>query len=317
MSGQGEKKDVERAVVLFQKACDLKHAEACIRLASLYYEGKEVPKDLGRAAPPAHPVLRRRDRARLRDAGRHDPRRRGRAPRTPKRAAQLFQKACDGGEAAGCGELGVAYREGRGVPRDVAKAAALFTRGCDGGSMAACANLGLAHETGAGVARDLAKAASLFTRACEAHDPAACHSVGLMHKNGTGVARNIARAGDAVQGILRRPLRPGLLRAGHRPLLGPRRARGTSRRPRSCTATPATSATCGAASASATMYAGGGQVAKDAVGAFKLFKEACDGGDVNGCVRARAHVREGGGHRPRHAAGPGHLQEGLRRRRTR
>ena len=37
---------------------------------------------------------------------------------TPRRGAQLFRRACEAGEAIGCKDLGIAYRDGRGVAKD-------------------------------------------------------------------------------------------------------------------------------------------------------------------------------------------------------
>ena len=193
-------------------------------------------------------------------------------------AAQLFQKACTGGDAEGCGEMGLAVREGRGVPRDPAKAAALFSKACDGGSMTGCYHLGLAHETGAGAPRDPAKAAALFTRACEAHQPGACHSLGLITKTAARTPADIARAADALQGILRRPFRSGCYEM-------------------------------------ATAYFGGRGVARDYSQAGMLYRQACNDGDFRGCTSLGRDVFLGraddAGSRARGEAVPG----GLRRRR--
>ena len=42
-----------------------------------------------------------------------------------QKAAELYQKACDGGEALGCGSLGHLYTEGHGVKQDYQKATEL------------------------------------------------------------------------------------------------------------------------------------------------------------------------------------------------
>ena len=54
------------------------------------------------------------------------------------RAATLFQRACDGGEARGCYALAVSYNTGVGVTQDLARAATLFRQACDGGYAAGC-----------------------------------------------------------------------------------------------------------------------------------------------------------------------------------
>lgn len=54
-------------------------------------------------------------------------------------AANLFadthidelQKACDGGDAAGCALLGVRYEEGEGVKQNKSKAKELYGKACD------------------------------------------------------------------------------------------------------------------------------------------------------------------------------------------
>jgi TPR repeat protein len=57
------------------------------------------------------------------------------------RAAGLFQDACVVGSAAGCGNLAVLVRDGRGVAADDDRARALFQRACDGGDTRSCDNL--------------------------------------------------------------------------------------------------------------------------------------------------------------------------------
>ena len=52
--------------------------------------------------------------------------------------AQLLQRACDGGNARGCADLGLAYRNGDGVPRDPVKALDRLKRACDLGMSEAC-----------------------------------------------------------------------------------------------------------------------------------------------------------------------------------
>jgi TPR repeat protein len=46
----------------------------------------------------------------------------------------MHQQACDGGIASACVSLGVALTNGRGIAADVSRAALLFQRGCDAGN---------------------------------------------------------------------------------------------------------------------------------------------------------------------------------------
>jgi TPR repeat protein len=51
----------------------------------------------------------------------------------PEEAFAWFEAACAGGNARGCTNLGILYRNGTGVEADAAQAAALYRQGCDGG----------------------------------------------------------------------------------------------------------------------------------------------------------------------------------------
>jgi TPR repeat protein len=63
-------------------------------------------------------------------------------PKSEIGAVTLYQRACDRGDALGCGNLGVMYEYGRGeLAQDSARAIELYRRGCDGGDATACANL--------------------------------------------------------------------------------------------------------------------------------------------------------------------------------
>ena len=57
------------------------------------------------------------------------------------RAARLFEGACAAGSAAGCGNLAVMLRDGRGVPADPSRAQALARAACHAGNDRSCADL--------------------------------------------------------------------------------------------------------------------------------------------------------------------------------
>ena len=80
-----------------------------------------------------------------------------------KKAASLYKKACDGGCALGCSNLGALYDNGLGVNQSYAKAASLYKKACDGGCAEGCYNLGLLYKNGLGVNQSYAKACLLYT----------------------------------------------------------------------------------------------------------------------------------------------------------
>ena len=98
------------------------------------------------------------------------------------KASSLYKKACNGGEIAGCHNLGV-LEEKKG---NIAKASSLYKKACDGGGMNGCYNLGvLEHKKG-----NIAKASSLYKKACDGGGMNGCYNLGVLeHKKG-----NIAKA---------------------------------------------------------------------------------------------------------------------------
>ena len=172
------------------------------------------------------------------------------APRDVARAAQLYQRACDGGDLPGCVGLGQVHRAGRGgLARDPARAVVLFQRACDGGLARGCAQLGEAYRDGVGgLGRDLVRAAALFQSGCDGGDPRSCRDLGGMHQLGKGaLARDEALAAT----LYRRACDGGAL--------------------------------LGCSDLGALVAAGRGGLARDEALAAQLFARACDGGELLGC----------------------------------
>ncbi len=124
-----------------------------------------------------------------------------------RRAADLFQAACDGGEGEGCVRLARlhvdASAERRGVAFDSTVAARLLEQGCDRGMLVGCTELGdMYAETDSvvpdvqakGVLQDFSRAASLYGRACDGGELPGCARLGVLYRDGTGVERDAARA---------------------------------------------------------------------------------------------------------------------------
>ena len=112
--------------------CDKGHAGSCVTLGKLHLRGAGVDKD---------------------DA----------------KAAEVFQKACDGSDSEGCAALAALVAR-----TDAAKAAGLWTKACDGGVAAACTGLGKATLEGAGTDKNPERALALLLRGCDGGDPEGC-----------------------------------------------------------------------------------------------------------------------------------------------
>jgi len=67
----------------------------------------------------------------------------------------------------GCSNLGVGYENGVGVKQDYTKAAELYKKACEGGEATGCDNLGVLYQNGKGVPADKQLAKKYFAMACD------------------------------------------------------------------------------------------------------------------------------------------------------
>ena len=101
-----------------------------------------------------------------------------------QKAAQLYQKACDSGEAFGCSILGVLYKNGQGVNQDYQKAAELFLKACNSGEAFGCFSLGILYETGKGVRQNFSTAKQYYGKACDLGDQLGCDNYRRLNEKG-------------------------------------------------------------------------------------------------------------------------------------
>jgi len=78
-----------------------------------------------------------------------------------------------------------AYDEGKTAyeQKRYADAAALFTKACEGGNAHACLNLGAMYENGEGMAQNKYQASTLYAQACRANMALGCSSMALSCDN--------------------------------------------------------------------------------------------------------------------------------------
>ena len=98
------------------------------------------------------------------------------------KVAELFKKACNGGEVRGCYSLGFMYVNGDGVEKDFIKAAELYKKACNGGEVRGCYNLGIMYDNGNGVEKDLGKAAELYKKACDGGEMLGCRGLDIIYR---------------------------------------------------------------------------------------------------------------------------------------
>lgn len=98
-------------------------------------------------------------------------------------AALELGQGCRFSDASSCSMLGVMYELGRGVRRDPERARSLYERACDGGNARACGNLGelVLRDPALGAPE---RAVSLLRSSCEAGQPRACATLGVAALEG-------------------------------------------------------------------------------------------------------------------------------------
>ena len=107
-------------------------------------------------------------------------------------AAQIWQKACETGEARGCVRLGFLYQSGRGVKQDDEKAGKFYQKACGAGELRGCDSLASLYQNSG----EHAKAAAIFERACEKGFGLSCYNLAQIYEAGSGVAADEIKALD-------------------------------------------------------------------------------------------------------------------------
>ena len=167
-------------------------------LGLLYQNGQGVPKDLVKAAELYQKAADQGNAAARNNLGLLYQNGQG-VPKDLRKAAELYQKAANQGNAAAQNNLGWLYENGQGVPKDLKKAAELYQKAADQGNAAAQNNLGSLYENGQGVPKDSKKAAELYQKAADQGNAFAQNNLGLLYENGQGVPKDLGKAAELYQ----------------------------------------------------------------------------------------------------------------------
>lgn len=173
----------------------------------------------------------------------------------------FWQKACDGGEARACYDLGLYKRKHVYANTSKADAIPYFEKACTKGDGRSCHMLGELHTEYSydlnmpvsnkemGVTASNKSAINYFTKACDSGNSLSCYNLGVHYFDGVGIASDKSRAASLFQ----RGCKDGL---------------------------EATSCYN-----SGYMYASGLGVKKDAAKASRYYLLACDAGHKSGCEK--------------------------------
>lgn len=141
----------------FSTAADAKTPQGLHLLASLYYQGHGVPKDL-------------------------------------KRAVELFTEAAELGYRPSQANLGLMYHNGNGVERNIGKALEYYTAAGRQGDLQSAFNLGQIYRKGDGVPVDHEKAFAYYKFAALRGNRPAANELGLMFAQGQSVEMDYVEA---------------------------------------------------------------------------------------------------------------------------
>jgi TPR repeat protein len=100
------------------------------------------------------------------------------------RALNLFEKACEGGDAGGCYFLGAMYEQGEIVRQNKFRALELYQSSCDGGEALGCISIGTMYEKGEGVRQDSSKALASYGKACDLKEEDGCKNYAALKNRG-------------------------------------------------------------------------------------------------------------------------------------
>jgi TPR repeat protein len=110
------------------------------------------------------------------------------------KAAIVFQRAAEHGNAEALRRLGFMYYHGHGVAQDNKRAVVFFEKSANAGDMQSASNLAKMYEFGMGVEQDDARAAEWYRRAAELGDPVSQFGASIMYYKGQGVPRDRVEA---------------------------------------------------------------------------------------------------------------------------
>jgi len=171
-NGRGVSKSGYQAVEWYRKAAEQGLSEAQFNLGVMYAIGRGVPKDDLQAASWHRKA----------------------AENGHAQAIACYRMVAENGDCDAQLNIGLMYKNGRGVAKDDAQAVEWFRKAAEQGHSEAQFNLGVMYANGLGVAKDDVQAVAWYCKAAQQENSGAQTSLGLMYDSGRGVARNYVQA---------------------------------------------------------------------------------------------------------------------------
>ena len=166
---------------------------ALVELGLKYEKGEGVSKDLTKAADLYYKAAQQGDAAGQFHLGTMY-RDGGGVEYNQEQAARWFRESAQQNYADAENELGMLYQHGRGVPQDDLQAASWYRKSAEQGNTAAEYNLGWMYDNGRGAPKDPALAANWYRKAAEQDVQVAQLALGDMYATGIGVGQDLVEA---------------------------------------------------------------------------------------------------------------------------
>ena len=186
--GRGVARDAEEAVWWYRLAAEQGHALAQYNMGYMYHLGSGVPQQTDEAIRWYRLASEQRmpaaayELARIYEA------------RSEAEVVDRYRRAAVLGSVAAQNDVGVMYRDGRGVSRDDEEAVEWFRLAADQEDPGGRNNLGVMYRDGRGISRDDEEAVRWFRLAADQGHPGAQYNLGVMYRDGRGVSQDDGEA---------------------------------------------------------------------------------------------------------------------------
>ena len=183
--GHGTPKNLSEALRWYKKAAELGDEEARDKVMKLSSITSEVSEDAEiEGKTPAQIVSLGYDYSVGRNGKTKD----------LMKAVKYYRIAAERGDAWGQNNLGVMYRDGKGVTQDYAEAVKWFRKAAEQGNESGQINLGWQYENGYGVTQDYIEAVKWYRKAAEQGNATAQNNLGMCYEYGRGVTKDLTQA---------------------------------------------------------------------------------------------------------------------------
>ncbi|CAN5225279.1 hypothetical protein BH10PSE19_BH10PSE19_14090 [soil metagenome] len=201
--------NVLESVRWYRKSAEQGYLAACLHLADIYKEGrgKMIKPNLTEADKWSHKVTDSKNAIALFDLGSVYYKSgtsgsgdnliqymSGTQEDNMLDAARCYLKAANLGDAVAQFNMGVLYKEGKGVVRNMAQAVEWYQEAANQGYALAQFHLGYCYANGEGIDRDPVKAVEWYRKAANQGDAIAQFHLGYCYDKGEGIARDLVKA---------------------------------------------------------------------------------------------------------------------------